>query len=232
MPIGLIFLAVLPAIILAIVILIYDRFDKEPMKLLLKLFLFGAIATLPSIVVGTVGEWLNVFGGSVLGAAFTAYIVVALPEEFFKRWAVMRNAFNHSAYNERLDGIVYCAFSALGFAALENLMYVLTQYATNPSIVWTRAILSVPAHFMLGITMGYYLSLAKFSVDETMRQKYMRRSVMVPMVLHGTYDFVLMAGIPWLLITLIPFVVYLWVSSIKKLNRFYRESRDVHRQLN
>lgn len=229
MPLGLIFLAVLPSIVLAIVILIYDRFDKEPLKLLLKLFLFGALATIPSIIMGTVGNWFNIFGGSLLGIAFKAYIVVALSEEFFKRWAVMRHAFRHPAYNEKLDGIVYCAFSALGFAALENIMYVLTEYAIHPEIVWTRAILSVPAHLMMGITMGYYLSLAKYSTNSVMAKKYMRLSIIVPVFMHGTYDFILMANIPLLLIALVPFIIYMWISSIKKLNRFYRDSRDNHK---
>ncbi|MEX1307543.1 MAG: PrsW family glutamic-type intramembrane protease, partial [Eubacteriales bacterium] len=147
------------------------------------------------------------------------------------RWAVLRHAYHSPEYNERLDGIVYCAFAALGFAAAENIGYVLTTYEAYPSIVWIRAISAVPVHLMVGITMGYYLSLSKYSTSEAEAARNKRRSLMVPVLLHGTYDFILFLQIPVLLLVLIPFVIYLWVSGIKKLNRFYRESRDTYRRV-
>lgn len=229
MPIGLILAALLPSIVLGVVILIYDRFEKEPLGLLIKIFFFGALAVIPSIIAEVLGEYFNFFGSSLLGLAIEAYIVVGLSEEFFKRWAVLRHAYKDPAYNEKLDGIVYCAFAALGFAAAENIGYVLTSYQTYPDIVWLRAVTSVPVHLMVGITMGYYLSLAKFSASEADYRRNKRRSLFVPMVLHGTYDFILFTQIPLLMLALVPFVIYLWVSSVKKLNRFYRESRDTYR---
>ena len=230
MPIGLVLVAVLPSLILGTVILIYDRFEREPFKLLIKIFFFGALAVVPSIITELIGGYFNIFGSSLIGLAIEAYIVVGLSEEFFKRWAVLRHAYNSPEYNERLDGIVYCAFASLGFAAAENIGYVLTTYSTYPDIVWIRAILAVPVHLMVGITMGYYMSLSKYSTSQEEAARYKRRSLWVPVLLHGTYDFILFSQIPLLLVGLVPFVIYLWVSSIKKLNRFYRESRDTYRR--
>ncbi len=231
MPIGLVLAAILPSLILGAVILIYDRFEREPLGLLIKIFFFGALAVVPSILAEMLGGFINIFGSNLLGIAFEAYIVVGLSEEFFKRWAVMRHAYRNPAYNERLDGIVYCAFAALGFAAAENIGYVFSMYSTYPDIVWMRAITSVPVHLMVGITMGYYMSLGKYSTHQADAALNRRRSLMVPTFLHGTYDFILFSQIPLLLLALIPFVIYLWISSIKKLNRFYRESRDTNRQV-
>lgn len=78
----------------------------------------------------------------------------------------MKLAYFHPAFNEKLDGIIYCTFSALGFATIENIMYVVSGYDADPYIGLYRGILSVPAHMLFAITMGYYLSLAKFSPDE------------------------------------------------------------------
>ena len=231
MPIGLFLVSILPSLILASIILIYDRFEREPLGLLIKVFFFGALAVVPSLITELIGQYLNIFSGSLIGIAVEAFIVVALSEEFFKRWAVMKHAFRNPEFNERLDGIVYAAFAALGFAAAENVSYVFTSYSMYPSIVWTRALTAVPVHLMVGITMGYYLSMSKYSTNPVDAAKYKKRSLWIPVLLHGTYDFILFAQIPILLLALIPFVIYVWVSSIKKLNRFYRESRDMHRRM-
>ncbi|MEX1307021.1 MAG: PrsW family glutamic-type intramembrane protease, partial [Eubacteriales bacterium] len=116
MPIGLILLALLPSLILATIILIYDRFEREPLRMLIKVFFFGALAVFPAFIAEMLGGFINFFGNSLIGIAIEAYIVVGLSEEFFKRWAVLRHAYHSPEYNERLDGIVYCAFAALGFA--------------------------------------------------------------------------------------------------------------------
>jgi len=150
-------LAVVPTVILALIILFYDRFDREPFRLVLKVFLFGMLATLPTIAAETIGGFLNIFNGSLFGTFIEAFIVVGLAEEFFKRRVVMKHAFNHPAFDEKMDGIVYCSFAALGFATLENILYVTLYYANVPNVWLTRAILSVPAHVLLGVTMGYLI---------------------------------------------------------------------------
>ncbi len=223
----LILLAVAPGAALVLFILLNDRYDREPAGLLVKTFLIGMLVTLPTIVVELIGGYFNIFSG-LLGKAVEAFVVVGLAEEYFKRRVVLRYTFYHPAFNERLDGIVYCSIAALGFATLENIFYVLSYYPLDQSIWITRALVSVPVHMLLGIIMGYYLSLAKYCPDHTKCQGYMTKSLLIPAALHGAFDFVLMSEYPLLTLLFIPIVGFLWISSMIKLRKFYVESRRQH----
>ena len=143
-----------------------------------------------------------------------------------KRFVVTKIAFKHPAFNEKLDGIVYCVFSALGFATVENVMYVVFRFSDVESVGLYRAILSVPAHMLFAVTMGYYLSMAKFAADESRSKYYYKKSLTSPLILHGIFDFILMSQQPILMLFFIPFVIYLWKINLQKLNQYYKESKD------
>ncbi len=221
--------AVLPGFVFTLFILFVDRYDKEPKKLLVKVFFFGMLATVPTIIAETIGQRFNIFSG-LPGLIFEAFIVVGLSEEFFKRRVVLRHAFNHPAFDEKLDGIVYCSIASLGFATLENIFYIINYSAVMPDIWITRAILSVPAHLLLGITMGYYLAMARFCTTPGQCISYMRKSLYVPAILHGAFDFILMTDVPLISLLLVPFVVMLWITSIVRLRRYYKDSKALHRR--
>ncbi|NLY19124.1 MAG: PrsW family intramembrane metalloprotease [Clostridiaceae bacterium] len=220
----LVIIAVIPGIALSIGLYLTDRYDREPVRLLIKLFVFGMLSAIPTIIAERLLSNLNIFGG-LLSIAWTAFIVAGLTEEYFKRLVVMKLAYYHGAFNEKLDGIIYCTFSALGFATIENIMYVVSGYDADPYIGLYRGLLSVPAHMLFAVTMGYYLSLAKFSPDNRTRSFYFKRSLVIPIFLHGSFNFILMAGIQLLMILFIPFVIFLWITNLKKLNKFYKESK-------
>jgi len=220
----LLIIAVIPGIALAMGLYLTDRYDREPVKLLVRLFVFGMLSAVPTIIVERFLSNVNLFTG-LLSAAWTAYIVAGFTEEFFKRLVVMRLAYYHYAFDEKLDGIIYCAYSALGFATIENIMYVLSGYDADPYIGLYRGILSVPAHMLFAITMGYYLSLAKFSPDEESRQRFFVLSLVMPMLFHGTFNFILLSQIHLLMVLFIPFVILMWFVNLRKLNRYYQESK-------
>jgi RsiW-degrading membrane proteinase PrsW (M82 family) len=222
--------AIAPAVALGLFLLFTDRYDKEPKRLLLLVFVLGMAVTLPTLIAENIGQMLNIFDGLV-GKLFEAFIVIGLAEEFFKRLVVVRTVYRHPAFNERLDGIIYCGITALGFATLENFMYILSYSAAAPDIWISRALLSVPTHMLLGITMGYYLSMAKFCSLPGLCQRYYRMSLFVPALLHGVFDFILMSEIPLLSLLLLPFVGYLWVSGMVKLRRYYKESKAISKLL-
>ncbi len=221
----LILLAIVPGIILSLFLIIQDRFDREPIRLLLKIFVFGMFATIPTMLAEMLGQNLNIFSG-ILGQLFEAIVVVGFAEEFFKRLVVLRFAYNNEAFNEKLDGIVYCGIAALGFATLENIFYVISYSAYSPNIWITRGLLSVPAHMLFGVTMGYYLSLSKFCTEQAKCRSYYNRSLYIPAMLHGAFDFMLMTNMPLLSLAVLPFTAYLWVTSIIKLRRYYIESKQ------
>ncbi len=224
-------IAVTPAISIAFAVYLSDRYDREPIGLLLKTFIFGALSILPTIVFEKFFMYLNVFGGT-LGIVFTSFIVAGFTEEFFKREIVLRIVYKNSNFDEKLDGIVYAIFSALGFATVENIMYVVFRFGYNPYVGVYRGVLSVPAHAIFAVTMGYYLSLAKFSKDKASERHYLKKSLYMPVILHGVFDFILMAKIPILAGLFIPYVIYIWWINQKKLNHYMHESKLKYDRLN
>lgn len=223
-------IAVTPGIALGMGIYLVDRYDREPLYLLMKMFILGALSVIPVLYIEKLLLRINVFSG-VLGIAYTAFIVAGLTEEYFKRAVVLYGAFNDKSFNEKLDGIVYAVFSALGFATVENIMYVVFRYTGNYYVGVMRGLLSVPAHTLFAVTMGYYLSLAKFTSNEKESKVYHSRSLLIPLLLHGLFNFILMAKIPMLMLLFIPYVIYLWRVNLIKLNEYTRESRDKYNRI-
>lgn len=224
MDVRLLVIALTPGIALALSVYLTDRYDREPIRLLIKVFILGLLSVIPAGMIESVLMSFNIFGG-LLGSAFTAFIIAGLTEEFIKREIVLRTAFRSKAFDEKLDGIVYSAFAALGFATSENIMYVVFRFAANPYVGLYRGIFSVPAHMLFAVTMGYYLSLARFSYTEYDYRIFLRKALVVPALLHGFFNFILMANIPILFIVFIPYVIYLWISNLIKLNEYYIQSK-------
>lgn len=217
--------AITPGIALGLIIYWFDRHDREPIRMLLKVFVLGIISVIPTIIVENLLMNFNIFGG-ILGAGYTAFIVAGLVEEYMKRQVVIKQVYYNPVFNEKLDGIVYCVMSALGFATIENIMYVVFRFPDVESIGLYRALLSVPAHMLFAITMGYYLSLSKFASTPEESNYFYKKSLTVPVILHGIFDFILMSGIELLMLLFIPFVIYLWVTNLKKLNMYYNDSKN------
>ncbi|SCG84006.1 Protease prsW [Proteiniborus sp. DW1] len=224
-------IAVIPAVSIAVAVYLSDRYDREPISLLFKTFIFGALSVIPVIVVERFLSMFNVFTG-LLGAAYTAYIVAGFTEEYFKRLVVVKLMCKNKYFDEKLDGIVYAVFSALGFATVENIMYVVFRFSYNPYIGLYRGVLSVPAHAIFGVTMGYYLSLTKFATNKARERANYRKSLYMPMLLHGTFNFILMAGVPQVGVVIAIYAVYLWITNQKKLNTYIFDSYSRFDKLN
>lgn len=227
MSIRLVIIAIIPTIAIAIALYMRDKYDREPINLLLKIFVLGALSAFPTAMVERFLMSVNIFGG-ILSIIFTSFIIAGLTEEYFKRYVVLRFAYFSPHFNEKLDGLIYCSFSALGFATVENILYVVFRFSANPYVGIYRGIISVPAHVLFGITMGYYLSLAKFCNNENLKRLYIQKSLLIPAFLHGIFDFILMARINLLMYFFIPYVIYLWIVNLKTLNNYVEESGKAH----
>jgi RsiW-degrading membrane proteinase PrsW (M82 family) len=190
----LILAALLPAIILLVRVYRLDTIEKEPASLLWRLVAFGALSGIAAMAIEWALMWvLDQFftKGTLLYLVLENFVVVACTEELCKRWPVKRFAWNSPAFDYRFDAVVYCVFSALGFAALENVLYV-AQYGFSTAV--TRALLSVPGHFFFAVYMGLYLGEAKLAerLGEPARfDRFMSASLLVPILLHGFWDFLL-----------------------------------------
>lgn len=155
-------LAVLPAVVLMRYIYRKDSIvDREPTHLVLKLAFGGVIAALLSMVFELIVQ--NVLERNAYQLTQTSYIVltaisVGLIEEGTKFWMLKRRSWRNPNFNYRFDGIVYAVFVSLGFAAFENILYV---YRFGLSVVFTRALLAIPAHFGFAVVMGTFYGTAK-----------------------------------------------------------------------
>lgn len=218
--------ALVPAAFLMVQVYRLDRIEKEPAGLLLKLVLFGALSgVVAGAIEGALTRVLDVtLGGGMLRLVLENFLAVALVEEACKRWVVLKFAWNHPAFDYRFDAVVYCVFSALGFAALENILYV-AEYGFAVAV--SRALLSVPGHCFFAVYMGIYLGQAKMAEramqryyielpDETPGQ-YLRASLLVPALLHGFWDFSLSVGGGLMTVLFYLFVLAFFIDAYRKL---------------
>ena len=184
--------ALLPIAILVYHIYRKDKKSPEPTGQLIKAFLFG-ILSVPvsfciSIPLGIIGLY-PVEATSILGSISTAFFGAAIPEEsakYFMLWLLLRK---NRYFDEKMDGIVYAVCVSLGFAALENIMYLFSNAESYLSVGIVRAIFAVPGHFCFGILMGYYYSLAKFYPKTPKKNKVL--ILLAPIIVHGLYDSIL-----------------------------------------
>ena len=209
---NLLILSTAPVFIILIYVYIRDKYEKEPLSLLLKTLLAGALTVIPVLLVNTWLEGYKIHFTGLQQAGYIAFVVAALVEEFFKFAALFFLIWRHKEFDEKFDGIVYGVFVSLGFALIENIMYV---YSYGETTGWMRALTAVPAHAIFGVTMGYYFAFAKFRKKNTMYYLFM--ALFMPVLLHGIYDFILMSQMNYLLIIFIPFLIYLWWSGFKKM---------------
>lgn len=192
-------LAILPAIVLMVYIYRKDKVEHEPFGLLMKLLVGGMLVTVPVslIELGLTTTLGQVFRTpeSITYLLVENYLVVALFEELGKFCILMR-AWKHQAFDHVFDAIVYAVFVSLGFALLENILYVFSgqTYAEGIGIALGRAVFSVPSHMFFSIFMGLFFGRAK--VFEARGQKLRMRNarllaVLAPLLVHGTDDFLL-----------------------------------------
>lgn len=250
----LVFAALLPAIILCIYIFKKDRVEKEPFRLLIRLLLLGVACCLPAAYlerfIFNLLKWL--FSGHIYtdsqGVEYIAksifyqyhfikyFIGVALVEEGCK-WLVLVYATKHNKeFNSLFDGLIYAVFVSIGFAAFENIFYVLENGFINAIM---RGILSVPGHMFFAVLMGYHYSFWHIadkagtierqlkaegivqSRTEISGKRQMRLSLLMPVLAHGLYDFccTLDSGIGVLAFYTFIIVLYIYCfGKIKKMS--------------
>ncbi len=212
--IGLLVVAIAPTMVLLSFLYIRDKYEKEPLALLAKAFLFGCLSVVPVIVMELQLTKLNPFTG-LAGTAFDAFVVAGLVEELFKLGAVYLAVYRSPHFNEPYDGVIYAASASLGFATIENIGYVFS-HGLGTGI--SRAVLAVPGHALWGIAMGFYMGAAKFAPAQR-RPRLWLLSFVIPVVLHGAYDLIAYNMNTILSILMYPLVAYLWVTGLRQIDR-------------
>lgn len=214
--------AVIPALVLMIYIYRQDKLEKEPTGLLVRLAVMGILSTFLAGFTESIGsDILGVFleeDTTIYNAVFY-FGIVALSEEGFKYYFLKKVTWNSPAFNCRFDGVVYAVFVALGFALFENILYVF-QFGLMTAAI--RAVTAVPGHACDGVFMGAWYGMAKqYDVQgrDGKCRSSLRLALIIPVLLHGVYDFLLSVDSEAATLLFLAFVLAFFAASFSAVKR-------------
>ncbi|WP_027417464.1 glutamic-type intramembrane protease PrsW [Aneurinibacillus terranovensis] len=208
--------ALAPGIAILSYFYLKDKYEIEPLHLVMKCFLYGILIVLPVMVV-QYGFQEEVHFDKFL----ESFVLSGLLEELFKWLMIYYTVYRRVEFDEPYDGIVYSAAGSLGFATIENFFYLLQH---GLSAAFYRALLPVSSHGLFGVLMGYYMGKAKFSSASSNRFLYLALSLCIPVLLHGMYDYILNADHTVLLWLIVPFMIFLWFIALDRSQEALRMS--------
>ncbi len=166
-----------------------DRVEPEPLTEIRRCFFLGIAVAIPASIINDVANLIST----------GVFLLVSAPivEESFKFLVVRRTVYEKGEFDEPMDGVVYGVAVALGFASVENLYYLGRTYSQGyelfATVVFLRALLSVPAHALWACVWGFALGVAKFS-EPTKRRGIVVKGLVLAMVLHSVFNLVAMSG--------------------------------------
>lgn len=221
----LLYIAILPVVLLLAYIYKKDT-HKEPGNVLAKIFFFGVLTVIPAIILEIIlAPFFPTENCKSIAALFiSVFIGIALVEETVKWLVIKLIIYKSKHFDETFDGIVYAVFASLGFACIENVLYVLLSGAGTGVV---RAITAVPLHACTGITMGYFIGKAKLCArnnDSSKEIANVTLSLLVPTTIHTIYDFLVFTQkmefiIIWVVFILIIYIVcFMLVKKSTRLN--------------
>lgn len=224
-------LAFIPILVVALYIYKRDVYKKEPIKELVKAFC-GGIAS--ALVVIMINQLIVLAGIDITSnVILRAFVSAGLIEECVKFFFLYKLFWNNPCFDERFDGIVYAVFVALGFAFIENILYIYQDVSNAVHIAYARAFFAVPAHTLFAISMGSGLGLARFSNHNvTVR---ITGGLVSAVVIHGIYDFLLMYAdeleavnetfSAFIVLLFYIFVFFMWVMGFKRMRALSEEDK-------
>lgn len=221
MVIVLLLLALAPCLFLLWYFYHRDKYEPEPKKKIIKIFLLGAVMVIPAglLEIG-IGSGIDAIAGGIPHAFIMSFFVIAPIEELLKYFTVKQWIYRSLEFDEVMDGIVYTVAASLGFATVENILYVL-QHGIPVAIA--RAFLAVPGHAFFGVLMGYYIGMAKFNKEKESRLLF--KGILLAVFFHGLYDFLLLTQTALALLVIL-LIIALWFYVRKDLRQAEKLSKD------
>lgn len=228
----LVILAVLPTFIIGYYVYKNDK-HKEPFRILVSLFLFGIVSAIGVLGLSAILESLipvltkNISLMNVEELLIKVFIEIAFIEEICKWFVVYFLGYKNMEFDETYDIIIYSIFVALGFATIENIIYILRENTIQIAV--QRAIFSVPAHTSYAIFMSYYLCKAKINrlKGNNKEKKNITLSIIIPTIAHGIFDFCLFANNELYLIIFFSFTIVLFIMAFQRLRELYRNNASL-----
>ncbi|MEN6634561.1 MAG: PrsW family glutamic-type intramembrane protease [Clostridiaceae bacterium] len=222
--------ALLPALFLMRYIYRKDTIEKEPKGMLTGLVFLGVAAAVVAVIFETLGESVLtrfLAEGTPAYTIVMAFLVVAVVEEGAKYLFLLWRTWRDPNFNYRFDGIVYAVFVSLGFAAFENISYVV-GYGLTTAIA--RALLAIPAHLGFAVFMGYFYARAKRCHDQGDihgRRKNLWAAFLVAVLLHGFYDACALLGTVLSLLLFLAFVIVMYIVVTRLIKKESRNDQPV-----
>lgn len=195
----------------------YIRGRKRPgsFQLVLKVFLWGALCTIPAGFLEHITD-ARVEQETLLRSALVGLFLIAPIEEFFKLLAVWVSVYRTSHFREPFHGLLFSVTAALGFACVENAIYM---GFLGWEIFWLRAVFATPAHLMFAAMWGYAMGIARFQRRRELLT--VTKGFVAATILHGAYNFLVAVRPSIAVITLLPLMAFmLWLTV-----RVVRDSR-------
>ncbi len=220
-------LALAPGIVIALFIYFFDKYEKEPFRQIVKAFMMGCISVIPAYYLERFAFfYIGDFYGDFLRAAFASYVVIAVSEEGSKYLFFRSLLYKNRELHEPYDAIIYAVMVSLGFATVENVLYV---WEGGSRVALMRMFTAVPAHAAFAILIGYFAGLAKFAHTRFQSTILLWIGFILAVFVHGTYDLLLFIGNSyWILFgALLHFILALYLSvravKIHRSNSYFKE---------
>ncbi len=193
---------------------IKDRYDPEPRSWILWIFLLGMASTIPAALVE------GLIGLVVPSEFLIAVIVAPIVEELGKFLVVYHFVFRHPVFDEPIDGIVYAVTAALGFAALENVLYIVAAYSETLSLPLelsiVRGILSVPGHALMSAMWGFALGQS-LTRPATFGHLPVVHGLLLAIALHAAFNLLVSLEIVGAALLVIVLVPGMWLVTGRKI---------------
>ena len=231
-------LAIIPGLLIIYYVYKKDKVEKEPIGLIIRIMLFGVLSCIAAGYLEQLESYIlpQYPQGSVEYAVTTAFCMAAFVEEIVKFIAMKYGSWKYPGFNYRFDGIVYGVSAAVGFAIYENIHYV-AVYGFATAVV--RAFTAIPLHSFCGVFMGVFYSYSKKASilgRNGAKIGYTLLALLVPMMIHGTYDMLAFLGengtIPLLVLVVLLYIVAIMtirrMSAADYRSGFYPQAHEIN----
>ena len=217
-------ITILPSLLIVTFFVKSDRFP-EPTKQIVKIFFYGILICFPAYLLNTalIGVYANT---EIYDGLVSSFLSAAPIEEVLKFTVLYSLVYKMKDFNEPIDGIVYGVTVSLGFATLENIyyVYVLHDYfdASSQSLAVLRSFSAIPAHGVFGAIMGYFFMKYSF----VKKQNNLALCMIVPILLHGSYNFF---AHTYFIVSLL-IVIISWVVVLRSFSRLKKSQKTKKRE--
>ena len=215
-------LAVLPCVLIALYIYVNDKKEKEPVGEIFKAFVMGIASIFVTLFISSILGINKLYPNTndIIEVLIYSFIYIALIEELAKFICSYIFVNRNPNFNYLFDGVVYFTCVSLGFALIENILYA---FEGDIYSILLRAVTAIPAHTFFGISSGYYYSLYRKNDNK----KYFIFSIVVPILLHGFYDFCILTDNYIFTYIFILFMTFFYYFSINRIKKFQKEDEYI-----